>query len=268
MTRRLEGVIFDWAGTTVDYGCFAPVNVFIDIFKMRDIHVSLEEAREPMGLLKIDHIKAMLSMGRIEKLFEEKFGRKWTQQDVEEMYADFEEQLFATLEDYTTPVPGAVELMERLRERGVKIGSTTGYTREMAAIVGEGARAKGYEPDHRITASEVPKGRPHPYMIFDNMMKLDLSDRSTVVKVGDTLSDIREGVNAGVWSVGVLKGGSDLGLTQDEVERMNRRELKERMDAVTLRMKEAGAHYVIEEIGRLDEVLDDIQRRLDGGETL
>lgn len=268
MTRRVEGVIFDWAGTTVDYGCFAPVNVFINIFKMRNINVTLEEAREPMGLLKIDHIKAMLSMERIDRLFEERFGRKWTQQDVEEMYADFEEQLFATLEDYTTPVPGAVELMKRLRERGIKIGSTTGYTKEMADIVGEGARTKGYEPDHRIAASEVAKGRPHPYMIFDNMMRLDLSDRSTVVKVGDTLSDIREGVNAGVWSVGILKGGSDLGLTQDEVERMDREELKERIDSVASKMKKAGAHYVIEEIGKLDEVLDHIQRRLDGGETL
>ena len=268
MTRRLEGVIFDWAGTTVDYGCFAPVNVFMNIFKMRDIHVTLEEAREPMGLLKIDHIKAMLSMPRIEKLFEEKFGRRWTQKDVEDIYADFEEQLFATLQDYTTPVPGAVELMKRLRDRGLKIGSTTGYTKEMADIVGEGAKAKGYEPDHRITASEVSKGRPHPYMVFDNMMKLDLSHRSTVVKVGDTISDIKEGVNAGVWSVGILKGGSDLGLTRKEVETMEEKELKGRMDTVAARMKAAGAHYVIDEIGRLDEVLDDIQRRLDGGETL
>ncbi len=61
-TNQIEGVILDWAGTAVDFGCFAPVHVFIDIFQKVGIDVTMEEARAPMGMLKIDHIRAMLSM--------------------------------------------------------------------------------------------------------------------------------------------------------------------------------------------------------------
>ena len=63
--NKIEGVIFDWAGTTVDFGCFAPVNVFLEIFKNAGVEVTMEEARIPMGMLKRDHIKAMLKMPRI-----------------------------------------------------------------------------------------------------------------------------------------------------------------------------------------------------------
>ena len=80
---KIEGVIFDWAGTTVDFGCFAPVNVFIDIFKNAGIDVTMEEARAPMGMLKIDHIRALGSMPRISTLWEEKFRRVFNEQDVE-----------------------------------------------------------------------------------------------------------------------------------------------------------------------------------------
>jgi len=264
MGKKLEGVIFDWAGTTVDYGCFAPVNVFVNIFNVKNIDVTLEEAREPMGMLKRDHVKAMLSMERINGLFLKKFGREWDESDVDAIYADFEKQLFSILENYTTPVPGVLELMKKLRDRGLKIGSTTGYTKEMASIVKAGAKAKGYEPEYIIAANEVSKGRPYPYMVFDNMEALELSNVRRVVKVGDTISDIKEAVNAGVWSVGILKGGSELGLTQEEVETMNEAELAEKMELVRIKMKRAGADYVIDEIGKLEVALDDIEKRLIG----
>ncbi len=52
MINKIEGVIFDWAGTMIDFGCFAPVHVFVNIFKDAGIDVTIEEAREPMGMLK------------------------------------------------------------------------------------------------------------------------------------------------------------------------------------------------------------------------
>lgn len=262
---KLEGVIFDWAGTTVDYGCFAPVKVFINIFKKRGIEVTLEEAREPMGLLKRDHIKTMLLMERVQNLWNEKFERQWTEEDVDDLYTDFENQLFTILPKYTTPVTGCLEVMKKLRERNLKIGSTTGYTKEMAEIVGRCAEKKGYAPDYMITASEVPKGRPSPYMIFDNMINLNLDSREKVVKVGDTISDIKEGRNAGIWTVGLIKGSSELGLSEEEVNNMNSKELKQKIDKVRKKMIEAGAHLVIENISKVDEVIDTINEMLERG---
>ena len=126
--NKVEGVIFDWAGTTVDFGCFAPVNVFIDIFKNAGIAVTMEEARAPMGMLKIDHIRAMLSMPRISNLWEDQYGRAFTEQDVENLYAEFEPALLASLKEYTDPIPEVIETVQLLRNQGLKIGSTTGYT--------------------------------------------------------------------------------------------------------------------------------------------
>ena len=58
MKQTIQGVIFDWAGTTVDFGCFAPVSAFVEAFRKAGIDVTLEETRAPMGKLKIEHIRS------------------------------------------------------------------------------------------------------------------------------------------------------------------------------------------------------------------
>lgn len=141
--NKVEGIILDWAGTAVDFGCFAPVNVFVDIFKNAGLDVRMEEARAPMGMLKIDHIRAMLTMPRISSLWEEQYGRSFNEEDVEKLYAEFEPALMMSLADYTDPIPGVIETVEALRDRGLKIGSTTGYTDTMMEVVTANALKKG-----------------------------------------------------------------------------------------------------------------------------
>ncbi|MCC0643656.1 MULTISPECIES: 2-aminoethylphosphonate--pyruvate transaminase [unclassified Clostridioides] len=257
--EKIKAVVFDWAGTTVDYGCFAPLNVFIEIFKRRGIDVTMEEARKPMGKLKIDHIREMCEMDRIKNIWVENFGGFPTEEDVNKLYAEFEPMLFETLEEYTTPIPHVVETIEKLRKNGLKIGSTTGYTREMMNIVEPNAAKKGYSPDFLVTPSEVSQGRPYPWMCYKNAEALGVSPMSAMVKVGDTLSDVKEGINAGMWSVAVIKGSSELGLTQEEVENMDKEELKIKMEAVSKKFKEAGAHFVIETMAELEDVLVKIE---------
>ena len=75
---KTEAVIFDWAGTTVDYGCFAPVSAFVETFASRGIEVTLDEVRAPMGALKRDHIQQMLEMPRVNKLFVNQHQRSFT----------------------------------------------------------------------------------------------------------------------------------------------------------------------------------------------
>lgn len=263
---QIEAIIFDWAGTTVDYGCFAPLDVFIEIFRKRGIEVLDEEARAPMGLLKWDHIQAMCSMDRIAGLWKAKFGRIPEKKDIDDLYADFEPMLFSILPNYCTPIPGAVELVERLRRKGIKIGSTTGYTSEMMAIVAPEAKKRGYAPDSMVTPNDVPAGRPLPWMCYQNAMNLGVYPMKHFIKVGDTISDIKEGVNAGVWTVGVLKGSSELGLKEAEVNALDPDALAEKLEIVEKRFKAAGAHYVINSIGELDQLIPKINLRLANGE--
>lgn len=152
---KIKGIIFDWAGTTVDFGCFAPVNVFIDIFKEAGITVKIEEAREPMGMLKRDHIQTMLEMPRIQQLWQMQYGKVHSEQDIDHLYNQFEKLLMKNLKSFTDPIINVTEVIDDLREKGYVIGSTTGYTREMMKIVSSAAKEKGYAPDHIVTADDV-----------------------------------------------------------------------------------------------------------------
>ena len=180
----IKMIVMDWAGTTVDYGCFAPVHAFAKAFEEVGITPTMQEIREPMGLLKMDHIRAMLSMKRIQKAWIAKYQQAPTADDVEKIYDIFEKQLLSGLVEYTDPKYGCLECVKWLREQDIRIGSTTGYTHAMMDIVSEEASKKGYEPDALVTPEDVGgKGRPAPYMIFRNMQLLGIEDVRQVIKV-------------------------------------------------------------------------------------
>ncbi len=257
MKRKIEAVIFDWAGTTVDYGCFAPVQAFMEVFLKAGIEPTMAEVREPMGMLKREHIKTMLGMKRIEDLWVEKYGRKPGEEDVDRLYDSFEESLMGILDRFAQPKPYVVETVAKLREMGIKIGSTTGYTDEMMSIVVPRAKEAGYEPDAWFSPNSVGNaGRPYPYMIFKNMEALGIHSVENVVKAGDTVSDIKEGKNAGVFTVGVIEGSSEMGLSQEEFEGLSPEEKEQCVKRVTERFQEAGADAVIQNMSELLSVLD------------
>lgn len=255
MIKDMECVIFDWAGTTVDYGCFAPVQAFVEIFRHFGIEPTMEEVREPMGMLKRDHIKTMLGMKRIHDLWVEKYGKEPTEADVDAMHDLFQEKLMGILDQFADPKPHVVETVAKLREMGIKIGSTTGYTDAMMEIVVPKAKEQGYEPDAWFSPNAVNNmGRPYPYMIFENMKALQISSVEKVIKVGDTLSDIREGKNAGVYTIGVVEGSSELGMTKEEYEALGEQERENAVRKVTERFLAAGADKVILHMAQLLEL--------------
>lgn len=260
--KKIECVIMDWAGTAVDYGCFAPVSAFIESFRAIGIEITAEEARRPMGLTKIDHVRALFQMTRIGEKFQEKYGRPYNENDVQGRYAEFQRLLLATLKEYTGPISYVIETIDTLRQKGIKIGSTTGYTKEMMDVVIPEAAAKGYSPDNCVTSDGLPAGRPYPYMIYKNMCDLAVPSRFSVLKYGDTISDIKEGLNAGVWTVGVILGSNEMGLTEEEVQALPKEELKSRMTEVRNRMYAAGAHYVVDSIKELPALIECINARM------
>ncbi len=260
--KQLEAVIFDWAGTTVDYGCMAPVLAMKNAFLQHDLEVTLAEIREPMGMLKIDHIKTMLNMERIKLGFHQKHGRDSAHHDIQAIYAQFEMNIFAMLHEHTDLIPGILNVQDYLRNNHIKIGSTTGYTKKMMDIVSESAKKQGYAPDFMIAADEVKRGRPYPYMLHQNLAALDIMDTRAVIKVGDTLVDIQEGLHAGCWTVGVVKGSSMLGLAKNEVDALPDHELQQRIQHIKYQMFAAGAHYVLENIAELPLVIDFIHQTL------
>lgn len=256
---KIEAVIFDWAGTTVDYGCFAPVQAFIEVFKEFGMEVTMEETRKPMGMLKWDHIKTMLEMPRIHDLWLQAHGREVENKDIDEMHDAFTGKLMGILDQFSDPKPYVVETIETLRKMGLKIGSTTGYTDQMMEVVTKVAKEKGYEPDFWITPNSVENyGRPYPYMVFENLKHLHVTSVHAVVKVGDTISDIKEGIAAGVTTVGIIEGSSLMGLTQEEFENLTDKEKQLCYEKVEKQYKDAGADYVISTIKELPSLIESL----------
>lgn len=248
----MEAVLFDWAGTTVDYGSFAPVQAFQDAFAHYQIPVTLEETRKPMGMLKIDHIRTMLHMPRIAGLWKQVNGRPADEKDVQAIYDQFEPKLLSILSGYAAPKPHVLEAVAQLRQMGLRIGSTTGYNDKMMAVVVPEAAAQGYAPDVWVSPDQVGgQGRPAPYMIFENMKRLGVSAVQQVIKVGDTVADIQEGLRAGVWSVGVLEGSSELGLCEEEFQALSPDQRQDHLHRTEETFRRAGAHFVLDNLSQL-----------------
>lgn len=249
---RTRLVILDWAGTAVDYGCFAPVKAFDRAFRACGVEATVEEIRKPMGLLKRDHIRTMLQMPRLREQWVQQQGREPDEDSVEQVYAIFEETLMESLADYAAPKPDTLEGVARLRAMGLQIGSTTGYTDAMMEVVTSRAASQGYAPDAWFSPDAVGGlGRPYPYMIYENMRKFRIASVEEVIKVGDTASDIREGKQAGVISLGVLEGSSVLGMTQEEYEGLTLVEREVVLDRGRQILLQAGADGVLLNLGEL-----------------
>ena len=255
---QIACVIMDWAGTSIDFGCFAPVNAFKKAFEVAGIEVTTGEVRKPMGRAKIEHIRQLLRMDRIKNEFRYVHQRDWNEEDVARLNRSFETFLFDILADYANPIPHVIDTVETLRQKGLKIGSTTGYTRAMMDVVEPSALTKGYFPDNCVTPDGLPAGRPAPFMIFKNMIDLNIQRLDCVLKIGDTLEDIREGLYAKCWSVGVITGSSELGLSEEELEKLPKNLLAEKKAFVRQRMINAGAHFVLDTIEELPDCIEQI----------
>lgn len=262
----IKAVILDWAGTTVDYGSFAPTTVFVQLFEKRGIKISHEEARSGMGLMKKEHLRKIFSIPSVAQAWHVKHGEEPTQADVENMFKDFIHLQTSVLQEYAMPIPGLLDVIAELRARSIKIGSTTGYIRSMMDILAPEAKKNGYQPDCIVCPDEGPAGRPYPWMCFQNAIQLGVFPMHAMLKVGDTLPDIEEGLNAGTWTVGVSLTGNLLGLNEEEVKALSVSEKQKVCERIGSQLYAAGAHFVIDGIWDLPKVLDEIESRLSRGE--
>lgn len=264
--NTLQAVIFDWAGTTVDFGSRAPILAFMSLFEDNNVTISIEEARAPMGLEKRDHIAAVLAMPRVAEAWKQAYGVEVTIADIDRLYQDFIPYQLKTIPQCSQLIPGALEAFADIRMRGAKIGSNTGYASMMIGHLVKNAAEQGYVPDCIITASDVKHGRPYPEMLWKNLIELDVLDVKTVVKVDDTVVGIHEGLNGGCWTVGLAVSGNEVGLSYEEWSALSEAEQAILKEKAYAKMNASGAHYVIDSIAGLPAVLNDIEQRLAQGE--
>jgi phosphonoacetaldehyde hydrolase len=243
-----------------------PAAVFIEVFKKFKVRVTVNEVRQFMGLMKKDHIRRMCGLPSVRDQWLRTYGRQPEEADVEAMYQATEPMMIATMAHHADPIPGLIETVDILRRRQIKIGSCTGYTAAMMEVLVREAAAKGFRPDAIVCSSDVPAGRPAPFMCYLNAVQLEAYPMASMVKIGDTISDIEEGLNAGMWTIGLSLSGNELGLAEADHQSLPKDELNQRLEAIEQHFQAAGAHYTAKGIWEIMPFIDQIESQLSKGQ--
>ncbi|MBD8684491.1 phosphonoacetaldehyde hydrolase [Pseudomonas sp. CFBP 13719] len=264
---RLQAAILDWAGTVVDFGSFAPTRIFVEAFATFDIELSLDEARGPMGMGKWDHIRSLCDQPQIAARFEQRFARQPSDADVTAIYERFMPLQIANVGKHSALIPGALSAIEHMRQAGLKIGTTSGYPRQVMDHVVALAAVAGYQPDHVVAADDLPTGRPGPAQALANVIALGIGDVAACVKVDDTLPGILEGRSAGMWTVGLRFSGNFLGLDHSAFQALTPSELDRQRLRIDALFAPVRPDYLADTIADLPAIIDRINARMARGET-
>ena len=255
---RFTAIILDWAGTTVDFGSRAPTQVFLEIFSKSGVPITEAEARGPMGKAKREHIASVLEMPRVRDAWYKAKGKLPTDADVGYLYESFLPLQKSVLSNFSDVIPGVADAIAWCKKQGMRIGSTTGYTRELMAVVAPIAESQGYKPEVIVCSDEVAAGRPAPWLNFRAAETLGVYPMDRILVVDDTPLGIHAGRNAGCITVGVTQTGNEMGLSQQEFECLNPKEKETRTHHVAEKFLQAGAHFLVKSVADLPTLVQSI----------
>ena len=262
MSFPVKAVVFDWAGTMIDFGCMAPVQALVEVFAGEGVALSAEEARRDMGKAKIDHLRALLADAGVAGRWDQLKGAPASDSDIDRLYRKLEPAMKTAAGKASRLIPGAAEAAAALRALGVRIGSGTGYTREMMAAILPAAADQGYEPELVVCAGETPSGRPAPLMTWKALIALDAWPARACIKVDDAPVGIEEGRLAGCWTVGLSASGNGVGLDLESYAALAPDDRRERLARAEAALKGAGADFVIEDVSQFLPIVHEIARRI------
>jgi len=265
MTHAIAAVVFDWAGTMIDFGSRAPVEALLSVFAAQGVTIGEADARRDMGVAKRDHVAALLAHPTVRAAWIAAKGGEPGEADIDLIYGALEAVMPGVAARHATLIPGAADTAALVRARGAKIGSNTGYTRAMMAGIAPSAAEQGYAPDVVVCAGETAAGRPSPLMLWKVLVELGAWPAHACVKVDDAPVGVAEGRAAGCWAVGVAGSGNEFGLSLEDYLALDPAERNRRLAAAGAGLTAAGADFVIATIADLPPVLDAIEARIAAG---
>jgi phosphonoacetaldehyde hydrolase len=261
----IKAVILDWAGTVLDHGSRAPMGAFVEAFRRFGVSISIADARGPMGMAKADHIRMVGAA--VNEAWRARHGRDFDESDVQAIFEVFEPLNIAAVEAHSALIPGAAETLVALSDRGIRVGSTTGYTRPIMQRLAPLAAAQGFVPEVMVCAGDLAAGRPAPLQMWKAMAEMGVWPASAVVKVDDTPPGIEEGRAAGTWTVGLALSGNIAGLSVEELAALDEAGRDAIRARATTELVEFGAHLVIDSIADLPWAIAAIEERMAAGEA-
>ena len=265
MTQKIKAVILDWAGTVVDHGSRAPMGAFVKAFAHFGVTITIADARGPMGMAKRDHIRMVGSASAVAAAWRARHGQDFDDAAIDAIFEVFEPMNVAAVEAHAALIPGALAALEWCAARGIRIGSTTGYTRPIMERLMPLAAVQGFVPEVTICAGDLAAGRPAPLQIWSALAQMGIWPASSVIKLDDTAPGIGEARAAGCWAVGAALTGNNPGLSAEELARLSPDQRAELRRASSEPLLRAGAHLVIDSIAELPWLVEHIEARLEAG---
>ena len=266
MTQKIKGVILDWAGTVVDHGSRAPMGAFVQAFAHFGVDITIADARGPMGMAKRDHIRLVGTAPTIAAAWRARHGQDFDDAAIDAIFEVFEPLNVTAVEAHATLIPGARAALDWCAARGIRIGSTTGYTRPIMEKLMPLAAAQGFVPEVTICAGDLAAGRPAPLQIWSALAQMGIWPASSVIKLDDTAPGIGEARAAGCWAVGAALTGNNPGLSAEELASLSPDQRAEHRRMASEPLLRAGAHLVIDTIADLPWLVEHVEARLAAGE--
>jgi phosphonoacetaldehyde hydrolase len=266
MTQKIKAVILDWAGTVVDHGSSAPMGAFVKAFAHFGVTISITDARGPMGMAKRDHIRMVGTAPAVAAAWRANHGRDFDDAAIDAIFEVFEPLNVAAVEAHSALIPGAHDALQWCKARGIRVGSTTGYTRPIMERLMPLAAAQGFVPEVTICAGDLAAGRPAPLQIWSALAQMGIWPASSVIKLDDTAPGIGEARAAGCWAAGAALTGNNPGLSAEELARLPPDQRSALRRAASEPLLRASAHLVIDSIAELPWLVEHIEARLLAGE--
>ena len=259
---KIEAIVFDLAGTLIDFGSQAPSKVLIHIFNENGIPITKKEAIGPMGIEKKAHISQLIYSKKINLLWKKKYKKKPSKNDIDKLFKLFNPELKKIIKKHSKLITGSKKTIEFIKKKKIKIATNTGYSDDILKIILSELKKQKFTPDIAYGSSYAKIGRPTAEIIYKIFSDLNITKGSSCIKVDDTIPGLLEGVNAGMWVVGVIFSGNEFGKTEDEFNKLSYKDKSKFRKMIKNKFKKVGADYVIDTIKDLPKVIKLIEKRI------
>ena len=254
---KVKACIFDLGGTIVDRYSITPLKSLIETFKLYNINIRNDLIFKDMGINKRIHIGNILEDKYIFQKWFQEYKRNPDYNDVLKLYT-----IFKTIQMEKSHkidiIPETYNTFEFLKNDNIKIGTTTGFDKKNADIIGKVLNTNLCKVDNIVSSTCVEKSRPHSDMIYKNMRDLDVSNPKTMIKIDDTNIGIKEGKNAGLWTVGVARWSTYMNVLPENINNMNDVVIGERLEKSKEKLKQSEPDFIIETLDELPNIIETI----------
>jgi len=259
---NIEAIVFDLAGTLIDFGSLAPSQVLIKLFDRLGIKITRKQAIGPMGIEKRAHIKALLTTRKINSEWKKKFKSKPTVKDIDKLFKLFNPELKKIINKHSKFISGNKKTLDLIKNKIKKIELNTGYSEEILKVILPELKKQRFIPDVSYSSSYTKIGRPSAEIIYRIFSDLNITKGSNCIKVDDTIPGLQEGLNAGMWVIGVIFSGNEFGKNEHEFNKLTNKEKLKFRKKISRKFKKIGAHYVIDTIKDLPKIIERIENKI------